>query len=275
MGLATVLGLARRGFFIPYRYAADTFAAGERPDYAPIAELFAGHRDAFAAVLDTIDSFAEDLLKIGAAPAPGPRWTQDWFPRLDAACAYALVRVRAPKRIVEVGAGHSTRFAAQAVRDGGIKTEHVAIDPAPRASLDSLPLTLVRKTVQSVGVEAFAALEAGDFLMIDSSHILMPGTDVDLLLGRVLPALPAGVLVHVHDIFLPGDYPPDWAWRGYNEQLGVAALLHGGAFEPVFASAFVTRALTERIATSVIARLPLPGGAFESSLWMRKVAPPR
>ena len=65
--------------------------------------------------------------------------------------------------------------------------------------------------------------------MIDSSHTLVPGSDVDLLLNRVLPALSAGAVVHVHDIFLPDNYPDDWAWRGYNEQLGVAPLLFGGA----------------------------------------------
>ena len=137
-----------------------------------------------------------------------------------------------------------------------------------------MPVTVLRQTVQAAGEGVFAALKAGDVLMIDSSHILMPGTDVDILLNRVLPALPAGVLVHVHDVFLPSDYPPQWAWRGYNEQLGVAALLHGGAYQPVFASAYVAREMGSRVAASVIARLPLPAGAFESSLWMRKVAVP-
>jgi hypothetical protein len=54
-----------------------------------------------------------------------------------------------------------------------------------------------------------------------SAHILMPGTDVDILFNHVLPGLRRGVLVHVHDIFLPDDYPPEWEWRGYNEQLGL------------------------------------------------------
>ena len=76
--------------------------------------------------------------------------------------------------------------------------------------------------------ETLPDLAPGDVLSIDSSHILMPGTDVDILLNRVLPALPAGVLVHIHDVFLPDDYPPAWSWRGYNEQLGVAALVQGG-----------------------------------------------
>ncbi len=119
-------------------------------------------------------------------------------------------------------------------------------------------------------MDIFAELAAGDILAIDSSHILMPGSDVDLLLNHVLPALPAGVVVHIHDIFLPDDYPAVWAWRSYNEQLGVAALLNGGGWQPLFASHFAaTRMATEK-GSGVLAGLPLEDGAFESSLWLKK-----
>ena len=67
----------------------------------------------------------------------------------------------------------------------------------------------------------------------------MPGTDVDRIVLDLLPRFPPGVLVHIHDVFLPDPYPPEWAWRGYNEQLLVGALLQGGAFELVFASRYV------------------------------------
>ena len=58
----------------------------------------------------------------------------------------------------------------------------------------------------------------------------MPGTDVDMLFNHVLPGLKRGVMVHVHDVFLPDDYPPEWEWRGYNEQLGIATLIQGGGY---------------------------------------------
>ena len=66
----------------------------------------------------------------------GPRFTQDWFPRLDAAAAYAMVRRARPSRLVEIGAGHSTRFMAQAVADGGLATQIVCIDPRPRIAIE-------------------------------------------------------------------------------------------------------------------------------------------
>ena len=270
MGLSTVLGVSRRGFFIPYRYAADLPAPDARPPYAALAERFAEAEPSFERVLGLIDAHADALLAIGGEPPPAPRWTQDWFPRLDAAAAYAIVRDRAPARLVEVGSGHSTRFYARAVADGGLVTAITAIDPAPRADITRLDVDIVRATVQQADLTLFSTLAAGDILSIDSSHILMPGTDVDMLLNVVLPSLPPGVLVHVHDIFLPDGYPETWTWRGYNEQLGVAALIHGGGYRLIWSSRWAATRMAEGVANTVAARLPRPDGAFESSLWMAK-----
>jgi hypothetical protein len=271
-GLPTVLGLNAQGFFIPYRYAADMPPAAARRGYPASEALLDGRTPAFEGWLQTMDGYADGLLAIGDdAPAPAPRWYQDWFPRLDGAMAYTMARRHAPRRIVEIGSGHSTRFFARAVKDGGLPTEILAIDPAPRAVLDGLPcVTLNRCTVQETGLAPFEALAAGDILAIDSSHILMPGSDVDLLLNTVLPILPAGVVVHFHDIFLPDAYPADWDWRGYNEQLGVAALLAGGAWQVLFGSHHVVTRMADAVRASVAGRLPLLAGAMESSLWLEK-----
>ncbi len=110
-------------------------------------------------------------------------------------------------------------------------------------------------------------------LSIDSSHILMPGSDCDFLFGRVLPALPAGTLVHIHDVFLPDDYPADWDWRGYNEQLAVLQLILGSGWELLFACHYVATRMASDVARSVAGGLPLGAGAHESSLWLRKTAP--
>ena len=148
---------------------------------------------------------------------------------------------------IEVGSGHSTRVLAKAL--GGLG-EILAIDPAPRADIAGLPgVRVVPSTVQAAPARAVRpARVAGDVLFIDSSHILMPGSDVDLLLNRVLPRLPSGVLVHIHDIFLPFDYPPIWGWRAYNEQQGVLPLLATGAYAPLFSSVWASQRLGERLA---------------------------
>ncbi|MBX6321893.1 MAG: class I SAM-dependent methyltransferase [Rhodospirillaceae bacterium] len=271
LGLPTVRGLRPGGFFIPCRYAGLLPRPVERPPYGPVEALMHAHATAFLERLAGLRRHATAFAAIGGPP-PAPRWDQDWFPRLDAAMTYALVHERRPRRIVEVGSGHSTRFLARAAADAGLSAEIVAIDPAPRAGLAGLPVRLLPTTVQAAGPAPFAALEAGDLLLVDSSHILMPGSDVDLLLNRVLPLLPAGVLVHLHDVFLPDDYPPGWAWRGYNEQLGVAALLAGGGWRPLFASRYAVTRLAAAVAASAAGSLPLPAGALESGLWLEKTA---
>ncbi len=270
MGLQTVLGFRRRGFFIPYRYADSLPPAGKVPLYAEIGKAMKAREAAFSELVTAIDGHADALKAIEGDAPPAPRWAQDWFPRLDAAAAYTLVRTRRPRRIIEVGSGHSTRFMARAVKDEGCGTEITAIDPAPRALIEGLEVDIVKATLAQAGLSAFDQIEAGDVVFIDSSHILMPGSDVDDLLNRVLPRLPAGTLVHVHDMYLPDDYPAAWGWRGYNEQSAVAALVLTGAYEIVFASHYAVTRLATKLENTVLGRLPLVDGALETSLWLRK-----
>jgi len=267
MGLSTLLGGRAQGWFIPYRYA-DTLAPPV--GYPAIEKLFDAARYNFSAFLATIDEYAEVLEAIGGEPAPHPRWQQGWFPRLDGAATYTMVRDRAPGRVVEIGSGHSTRFIARAVADGGLSTKIIAIDPAPRANIAEIGVEHIAATVHDAGSVPFDGLESGDILFVDSSHILMPGTDVDYLFNTLWPALPAGMIVHVHDMLLPDGYPDSWAWRGYNEQSLVAGLLSSGAAKPLFASHYATTRMEEEIASGVIGRLPLFDGAFETSLWLQK-----
>ena len=231
---------------------------------------FAAREGAIAEHLAAIEGYAGALEALGGEPPPAPRWTQDWFPRLDAAAAYAMVRRFRPRRIVEVGSGHSTRFFARAAADAGATTRITAIDQAPRASLAGLDVELLRMPVQQAGDAPFAALAEGDFLVVDSSHVRRPGSDVDHLVRRVLPALPAGGWVHFHDIFLPDEYPGSWQWRRYNEQAAVACLVAGGEYVVEFASAWLVSRRARWLASGVLSRLPLVPGALESSLWLRK-----
>ena len=81
-----------------------------------------------------------------------------------------------------------------------------------------------------------------------------------------------GVLVHVHDVFLPDDYPPEWEWRGYNEQLGVAALIQGGGFRLLWSSHYAATRMAVAVAASVARHAATEGRrASKSSLWLVKV----
>jgi predicted O-methyltransferase YrrM len=185
-----------------------------------------------------------------------------------------MVRRTAPRRILEVGSGHSTRFLARAISDGGLPTRLTCIDPAPRAALERLAVDWLPVLLRDAPQASFAELESGDMLFIDSSHILMPGTDVDRLLNEILPSLAPRTIVHVHDIFLPDPYPKSWAWRGYNEQSAIATLLQGEAYELLFASHYVASRHGDRLNRGALAELPRLDSGFESSLWLQKRAEP-
>ena len=224
-------------------------------------------------MLDEIDSLAPAINALTGSDRDC-RLDQAWFPRLDALAAYAMIRTRKPGRIVEVGSGHSSRFMAAAIEDGGLKTAFTCIDPAPRASLSGLNVTWQKAVLQTAGEDAWRQLEAGDLLFIDSSHLLMPGTDVDHLIGHVLPLMPKGILLHVHDIFLPDGYPETWAWRGYNEQAVIAALLQSGGYRLLFASHYAATRMAERLSESprlTQARVTNDQDDLAGSLWLEKL----
>jgi predicted O-methyltransferase YrrM len=265
MGLTTLLGAKPQGFFIPHRHADRVVPSG----YPALDARFAARSEAFLDLLAEIEAWVPHLLTM-RGPAPTPRFDQDWFPRLDAAAAYAIVRRTRPHCIIEVGSGHSTRFLARAITDGDLATSLICIDPAPRASLEDLGVDWLPFLVQDAPQTCFTALRPGDVLFIDSSHVLMPGSDVDWLLNQVLPVLAPGIIVHVHDIFLPDSYPESWAWRGYNEQSAIAAILQGETYELLFASHYLVSRHRDRLARSALAALPHLAFAFESSLWLRK-----
>ena len=265
MALQTLLGRRPQGFFIPYRFAASVVPAG----YPGLEPLFAAAEPRMRGLVDAMAGYRRQFAGFGGAP-PAPRFAQDWFPRLDGAAAYALIRRLRPRRIVEIGSGHSTRFMARAVADGTIDCEIICIAPSPRAKLAGLPVRHLPVVLADAEPQLLGGLEAGDVLFVDSSHIAMPGTDVDRLLGDVLPGLPAGVVLHVHDIFLPDAYPADWSWRGYGEQLPVGCLLQGGGYDILFASHWVATRRAEWLAEAGLDGLPLPQGARESSLWLIK-----
>jgi len=269
MGLNTLLNIKKQGFFIPYRYA-DTFPAPEtRELYPAVFDVFKSCEPAFEKFLGEMDGYAKIFSEFGKDHPPAPRWEQDWFPRLDGAAAYKMVRDCKPANIIEVGSGHSTRFMVQAINDGNLDTRFTAIDPAPRADISKLPITIHNDIVQNSRVEIFDQLGSGDILFIDSSHIAMPGSDVDFLFLNILPRLPSGVIVHIHDIFLPHDYPQSWEWRGYNEQQVVAPLLFSG-YEVLFSSQYAARQMSEKVDALDIGKIRLPNGAFETSLWLQK-----
>lgn len=147
----------------------------------------------------------------------------------DAETLYNVLRHFRPRRVIEVGSGESTKFATHALRANG-SGEVLCIEPYEHPEFEDVGFEVVRSKVEDVDPGLFASLRAGDVLFIDSSHVARPGGDVVFLFTTVLPALEPGVIVHVHDIFTPRDYPPDWLERRWfwDEQYVVEAMLAAG-----------------------------------------------
>jgi predicted O-methyltransferase YrrM len=141
-----------------------------------------------------------------------------WFGRNDSAVYYSMVKMRNPRRLIEVGSGYSTRIADQAC-----KGTLVCIDPSPRADVGEYCDHLLEVKVQTLDPQTVADC---DMLFIDSSHIWGAG-DLPFLFGKVFPLLKAGTAIHFHDIFLPDDYSPAWAPRHYDEQYHLRDFLNG------------------------------------------------
>lgn len=210
-----------------------------RPRYTAAAPhpqlkaLFSRHDAEFARLLDRFAGYAGNLRRIprdGAGLAPGePFWDNGWIPPLDAISIYCLLALRNPATYLEIGSGNSTRFARRAIRDLGLRTRIVSIDPQPRAEIDELCDQVVRQPFEETDPGLYAGLEPDDVVFADNSHRSFQNSDVTVHFLELLPRLPVGVAVGQHDIFLPCDYPAEWTERHYNEQYLLAAFLLGGA----------------------------------------------
>lgn len=250
------------GFFLPYRHADHVRDPGN-PAFGRLLASHAGWIESW------LEQAARELpaLQARLGDPPAPRFTQDWFPRLDGLMAFTVVRTLRPRRILEIGSGHSTRFMAAALQDGDAGCRLTCIDPEPRADIARLPVEHLPHLFDRQAARHVEALGRGDLLFVDSSHLAVPGTDVDLLFGELIPGLPDGVILHVHDVFLPDPYPAAWAWRGYNEHALVAALHLAGALTPFFSSHWAATRMTDVLARLGLDSLPLLPGALEGSLW--------
>jgi hypothetical protein len=155
------------------------------------------------------------------------------FEHGDAEALYSIIRYFKPRRMIEVGCGQSTLMAGLAVAqnlrdDPAYRCEHVGIEPFEQPWLDRLGVRIIREKIECCPDEMFKSLESGDVLFIDSSHIIRRQGDVLHEILYLLPQISRGVLIHIHDIFLPRDYPSEWAIfdrRLWNEQYLLEAFL--------------------------------------------------
>jgi methyltransferase family protein len=207
-----------------------------------------------------------------------PDEPNDSYGPAGAALLHGVVRGLRPRRIVELGSGQSTLIMAAAVernRADGVATELRVFDPFPSVARPGLPGVAALEPVraQDVPLDVFTGLAAGDVLFVDTTHTVKLGSDVNRIVLDVLPVLAPGVIVHVHDIFLPYEYPRTFAERSglhWAEQYLLQAYLSGNAGYEVLAAGYALC----RDRPDAMRRLA-PGwrpGEESSPFWIRRTA---
>jgi hypothetical protein len=230
--------------------------------------------------LELLDAFVRLYQEqpFGDRPGNGLRYGFDnvWFCHADAIALYCMMRHLRPVRIMEVGSGHSSAVMLDTddrFLGGSIAFTFIEPHPERLFSLlhhdDAARHRIVRAPLQDVSVASFGDLQANDILFIDSSHVSKVGSDVNYLFFEILPSLRPGVVVHLHDIVFPFEYPREWVLEGraWNEAYVLRAFLqYNRAFSIEWFGSFMIRRHRHRFADQMPLCLQNPGG----SIWLRK-----
>ncbi len=220
----------------------------------------------------------------------GPRWSEfarSWrryhpdnrmYGPSDGAVYYSILRTVQPRRVIEVGSGFSSAAALDLRDELELDLDLTFVEPYPERLLglleeaDRTNTTLYRSAVQDVPLAIYDELEAGDILFIDSTHVSKAGSDVNWLFFHVLPRLRPGVVVHLHDIFYPFEYPDAWLSerRSWDESYLLRAFLSfNTSFEITFFSSWIWQEHPE-----IVERyLPDAVGDRPGSIWLRRTGP--
>lgn len=166
----------------------------------------------------------------------------------DAEYWYAVIRHFKPANIIEIGSGNSTKMAVKAINknkeeDPAYECSHICIEPYEMPWLEKTGVKVIREKAETVDINIFKQLKENDILFIDSSHIIRPQGDVLFEYLELLPVLNKGVIIHIHDIFSPKDYPEEWLINSalfWNEQYLLEAFLsHNNDFKIIGALNFL------------------------------------
>ncbi|MFI4951284.1 MAG: class I SAM-dependent methyltransferase, partial [Caulobacterales bacterium] len=213
---------------VDYPYRAEIRYGAGRPAHPELAELIGRGRERYRDFLTEVGELQPDFADVpkgGTYDSTTPFWRNAWFSPLDAIALTGMLRRHDPARLVEIGSGVSTKYARRAVARYGLRTQLTSIDPQPRNEIDQLCDQVIRRPLERCDIAMFEDLEAGDIFFLDSSHRAFQNSDVTVFFLEILPRLKPGVIVHIHDIYLPYDYISGHLHRLWNEQYLLATAL--------------------------------------------------
>lgn len=256
------------------------------PDTRELAARYPGRSDLpgiawqpgaqLALLRDVLATYAPETADWPAQPgAPDTFYLHNgMFVGIDPHLYHSMVRHFRPRTIIEVGAGFSTLVAAGAVARNaaeGHPARLIAVEPYPRDFIRRGAHAIEHSAQRAEDLDPafFDQLAAGDMLFIDSSHVVRTGGDVVYLLLEVLPRLQPGVIVHLHDIFLPEDYPSAWTldkgWFWTEQYLLRALLVEHRRAEVLLGAHWLERDHPDTLREV----FPTAGRWTGASLWLR------
>jgi hypothetical protein len=198
---------------------------------------------------------------------------------VDAEILYCMIRKFKPRMMVEIGSGFSTILATMALdanSKAGDQCEFTAIEPFPPSYLHrelDFPVNVLVQNVQSIDLSYFERLGPGDILFIDSSHVCKIGSDTQYEFLEILPRLNPGVVIHIHDIFLPQEYPEKWVkkmHRFWNEQYILQAFMTcNNDFEVLWAGSWMHLNHPKELAIRFSSYNPEAN--HPASFWIRRI----
>lgn len=231
-------------------------------------------------VVRSVGRYVEELSDIPQKSTwrgKGFYWNNNFWETADALVQYGLVRSERPKKVVEIGCGFSSLLLKRALEANQSACNVDLVEPYPNGALFAqLPREWVHHecALQRAPLALFQRLEAGDICFYDGSHCVRTGSDVNWFFFEVLPRLAPGVLIHLHDIFLPEPYPDNWLFdrcQSWNEQFLLQAfLMHNKEYKIVIANRYIWREKREFLEKQYRGMQ----AAWGCSLWMTKVKLP-
>jgi predicted O-methyltransferase YrrM len=247
----------------------------------PAPPAVVGNLSSQLELMSQLSSYFGELADVPLDPQPGPpayHWRNDFWGDVDAAAHYALFRREKPQRVIEIGSGWSSLLMAEALarneEEGAPPATVHQIEPFPRTELlRALPShwVLHETILQRASLDIFTSLRPGDVCFFDGSHVARAGSDVNWFFFEIVPRLQPGVLIHVHDIFWPSDYPDEWILdrvQTWNEQYLVQAfLMFNQEFEVLLCNSALADRYKAELASLLEGTKGKPNGV---SLWLRR-----
>lgn len=216
--------------FSDYNHPIQPRYGHSHPAHPGLLDMIEPHHDTYSHWLNKAQPHLSQFQSLSLQATKNtedqrPHWINGFLPGLDIVMLYTILVNLQPKKYIEIGSGNSTRVAHWVKSQAKLDMQIIAIDPEPRVEIEHLTDTLYRCPLENFSLDQLPELKSGDVVFVDNSHRILPNSDATVFFLEWLPRLPKGVVVQIHDVYWPYDYPEFMCQRLYSEQYGLAIAL--------------------------------------------------